>query len=41
MTKTKLNANKRKLAVKVFNRHYANEDNILKTELSVLANILK
>ena len=32
MTKTKLNANKRKLAVKVFNRHYANEDNILKTE---------
>ena len=32
MTTTKLNANKRKLAVKVFNRHYANEDNILKTE---------
>ena len=32
MTKVKLNANKRKLAVKVFNRHYANEDNILKTE---------
>lgn len=32
MTKTKLNANKRKLAVKVFNRHYANEDNILRTE---------
>lgn len=32
MTKVKLNANKRKLAVKVFNRHYTNEDNILKTE---------